>query len=81
MEVGTWNSSRFSLENLDAHIRTHYGANGAAGALPFRVIQDHVLIALVINGLLLAHQLVRAHIDTQNTSLAPVFVYFYCGHG
>jgi hypothetical protein len=71
---------KFSFENFYAHIRTYDGTHRAASALSLRVIKHYVLIALVVYGFFLAHQLVRADLNTQDTTLTFVFVYFYCRH-
>jgi hypothetical protein len=70
-----------SFENFYAHIRTHDGAHRAPRTFALRVVENHVLITLVINGFFLAHQLVGTYFNTQDTSLTFIFVDFYCRHG
>ncbi len=68
----------FSLENVYAHIRTHNGAHRATCAFSLGVVEDHVLVPLIVNGLLLAHQLVRTDLNAQDTSFTFIFVDLYC---
>jgi hypothetical protein len=60
--------------HFDANIRTHHSAHGTAGALFFRIVQNHILVPLIVDALFLMDQPVGANLDTKGAAFAFVLV-------
>jgi hypothetical protein len=72
LDLGFW----ISLENLDAHIRTHHTTNSTPGAFALRVVEHHILVPLVVDRLLQANEGVWTDLDAKDAPFALHFIYF-----